>query len=74
MRGVPDAAALNVRVTALQFAAIGVPPRAKRIHQPRRRLQIEGFSDIVQPVIIRHVRQNVGSVVSETRPVQSLPA
>jgi hypothetical protein len=74
VQSAPETAGTSLRLTALQFAAIGVPPRAKRIYQPRRRLQIEGFNEIVQPVKIRHVRQNLGSIVSEIRRVQSLPA
>jgi hypothetical protein len=74
------AATMSLRMASFQLAAIGAPPRARRVHQPRQRLQVQGFIEAVQPVKIRHASQNVGSVVSkavpvsETLPVQILPA
>ena len=64
---------MNLRFAAFQLANIGVPPRAQRVHQPRRRLLVQGFPEAPQPVKIRHARQNLGSLVTETPRLQTLP-
>ena len=63
---------MNLRVASFQLASIGVPPRAKRVHQPRQRLHVEGFTEIVQPVKIRHASQNLGNAVGETAAVTEI--
>jgi hypothetical protein len=67
-------AEMNLRLATLQLASTGVAPRAKRIHQPRRRLEVAVFLEAAVLVKIRHVGQNLGSVVTGMRPAQSLPA
>ncbi len=67
------AAAMNLRLAAPRLAGIGVPPRARRVHQPRQRLQVQGIVEAAHPVKIRHASQNLGTVVSEIQPIQSLP-
>lgn len=70
----PSAVTMGLRLAAFQLANIGVPPRAQRVHQPRRRLLVQGFPEAPQTVKIRHARQNLGTVVSETQPLQTRPA
>jgi len=69
------AAAVNLRMASFQLASIGAPPRAQRVYQPRRRLQVQGIPEAPQPVKIRHTSQNLGSVTEEFQvvPVQCNP-
>jgi hypothetical protein len=65
-------AAINLRMATIQLAGLRVPPRARKIPTVRRRLPVTIFPGVVQPVIIRHAFQNLGSaVVSEIQPSQS---
>jgi len=66
---------MNLRMASVQLASIGVPPRPQRVHQPRRRLQIQCATEVPQPVKIRHASQNLGSVSAAipTAPLQYLP-
>jgi hypothetical protein len=70
-----SAAAMNLRMASFQFAPIGAPPRAQRVHQPRRRLLVQGIPQVPEPVKIRHASQNLGSVTGEFQvvPVQCNP-
>jgi hypothetical protein len=51
--------------------AIGIPPRAKKVQVPRRRLPILYLEESVQAVKIIHLNQNLGTSVPEAQPVQS---
>jgi len=66
---------MSLRMASMQLASIGVPPRVQRVHQPRRRLQVQGVIEVPQPVKIRHASQNVGTVSAElpAQPVQCVP-
>jgi len=66
---------MNLRMASFQLASIGVPPRAQRIHQPRRRLHIQSEPEVPEPVKIRHANQNLGSVNAAipTAPFQCVP-
>ena len=69
------AATMNLRLASFQIASIGVPPRAQRVHQPRRRLVIECIQDAPQTVKIRHTSQKLGTVTAELPavPLQRVP-
>jgi hypothetical protein len=69
MRPVADAAAMNLR-TATQLMGMRVPPRVKKVPALRRRLPILMMPAIIEPVIIRHGGQNLGSVVAKTPSLQ----
>jgi hypothetical protein len=71
VRTAADSAALNLRMATMQLSGLRVPPRIRTVPTLRRRLPVTAISEPPQPVIIRHVRQNLGSSVSETRPIQS---
>lgn len=66
-----DNAALNLRMATMQLAGLRIPPRVRTVPTLRRRLPVTVISEPPQPVIIRHVGQNLGSRVSETRPPQN---
>jgi len=63
---------MNLRMASFQLASIGAPPRAQRVHQPRRRLVIQCITEAPQAVKIRHTSQKLGTVTAEvpTAPVQ----
>ena len=66
---------MNLRMATSQLASIGAPPRARRVHQPRLRLQVQSFPEAARAVKIRHASQNLGSPVGETTVVSEiLPA
>jgi hypothetical protein len=69
-RAATNPGAMSFRLPALGSAAIGVPPRAKRVQVPRRRLPVQGYDEPVQSVKIIHVNQNLGTPVTPTRPAQ----
>ena len=71
VRNAADSAAMNLRMATLQLSGLRVPPRIRTVPNLRRRLPVTAISEPPQPVIIRHVGQNLGSPVSETRPPQS---
>jgi hypothetical protein len=71
VRGAADFAAMNLRMATMQLAGMRVPPRVRTVPSLRRRLTVTEVSDPPQPIIIRHVVQNVGRQVNETRPIQS---
>ena len=71
MSGGREAAAVNLRLATHQLASIGVPPRARRAYPPRYRLPVTMVVEDARPVKIRHASQNLGTVVSETLPVQT---
>lgn len=66
MRPAREAAALNLRTTAAP-AGMRVPPRARKIPVVCRRLPVLMTPEAVQPVIIRHAGQNLGSAAIEPR-------
>ena len=65
-------AAINLRMAMIQLAGGRAPAGARKVPTLRRRLPVTILPIAPQPVIIRHVLQNVGSPVSETQPSQSL--
>jgi len=69
------AATMNLRFASFQLASIGVPPRAQRVHQPRRRLLVQAYDEAPQAVKIRHTSQKLGTVTAElpTVPLQCVP-
>lgn len=71
VRNAADSAAMNLRMATMQLAGLRIPPRVRTVPVLRRRLPVTMISESAQPVIIRHVSQNLGSPVSETRPPQS---
>ena len=71
VRSSADTAALNLRIATMQLSGLRVPPRVRTVPALRRRLRVEVISEPPQPVIIRHVRQNLGTGISETQPSQS---
>jgi len=64
-------AAMNLRMATIQLSGLRVPPRVRKVPTLRRRLPITMLPEYSQPVIIRHTGQNLGSLVSEARPVQT---
>jgi hypothetical protein len=71
IKGPANGAVMNMRLAMYSAAGMGVPPRAKRVHIPRRRLPVVGFTEPVQAVKIIHAIQNLGSPVTGTQPAQS---
>jgi hypothetical protein len=65
------AAITNLQKTAVSLTGLRVAPRVRKIPMPRRRVPITIFPERSRSVIIRHVAQNLGSVVNEIQPVQS---
>ena len=73
VRSSAENAAMNLRLAAFHLAKMRVPPPLKTIQPLRRRLSFTLIPHLAQVVKIRHSIQNVGSQVSETRPIQTLP-
>lgn len=71
MRSNAEITATNVRVPFYPTGNTGVPPRAKRIHVPRRRLEIISFPEAVQTVKIVHTGQNLDTPRRGMQPAQS---
>jgi hypothetical protein len=74
VRNAAETAATNLRLATFQLSGLHLPSRVRNIPLIRRRLQVTMISQAVQPVMIRHTSQNLGSLLNEIRPVQSLPA
>ena len=70
VKAVASAPVMNLRMAMFNAAGINAPPRAKRVHVPRRRLTVMGFAEPVQAVKIIHLGQNLGSPALEPKPVQ----
>jgi hypothetical protein len=64
-------AAMNLHSVMSHITALRGTPRLKKPAPPRRRIAIVLLGGEPEPVKIRHIRQNLGSVVSETRMAQS---
>ena len=73
VRPAADNAAMNLRMATMQLAGLRIPPRVRTVPPLRRRLPVTTVVEPVQPVNIRHVRQNLGTPVAEPRLVQNLP-
>jgi hypothetical protein len=69
-----DAVSLNLLMTRITLAGQRIPSRIRKIATLRRRLPVTIFPPNPQPVIIRHILQNLGSAAGEVRAVQSPPA
>jgi hypothetical protein len=71
-KNTPNDSRANVR-PALHTSGIiiGIPPRAKKIQVPRRRLPIFCVDEPAQSVKIRHTSQNLGSPATASQPTQS---
>ena len=69
--GATELVASNVRLPINPISYIGVPPRAKKVHMPRRRLPVISFPEAVCPVKIVHAAKNQDTVLPETQPAQS---
>jgi hypothetical protein len=66
-----EAAIMNLRKAATSLAGTQGRPRVRKIPTLRRRVPVTVIAESGQPVIIRHIGQNLGSVISEIRPTQS---
>jgi len=66
-----DAVSLNLRAAMITLAGLHIPPLIRTIPMLRRRLPVTIFPQNPQPVIIRHVLQNLGSTAGEIQPMQS---
>jgi hypothetical protein len=64
-------AALNLRMGTVQMAGVRAPARPRVVPSPRRRLAVAIQFEPPQPVIIRHIAQNLGNSVTETRQIQN---
>ncbi len=64
-------AAMNLQSVMGHFSALRALPRLKIPKIPRRRIPIVMYGGSPEPVKIRHLPQNLGSVASETRLTQS---
>jgi len=71
VRTAVNTAALNLRIATMQLAGLRIPSRVRTVPPLRRRLSVITISDPAQAVIIRHVRQNLGTPVAEPQLVQS---
>ena len=71
IRPAVDSAAANLRIATMPLAGLRIPPRVRTVPALRRRLRVAIISEPPQPVVIRHVRPNLGTPVSETQPAQS---
>lgn len=69
--GAPNDSRTNVRPALHTSGIIGIPPRAKKIQVPRRRLPIFCVDEPAQAVKIRHTSQNLGSTATTSQPAQS---
>jgi len=58
-------------MATITLAGLRIPPRIRKIPTLRRRLPVTIFPQNPQPVIIRHILQNLGSAAGEMRPAQS---
>jgi hypothetical protein len=67
----PNDSRANVRPALHTSGIIGIPPRAKKIQVPRRRLPIFCVDEPAQSVKIRHTSQNLGSPATVSQPAQS---
>jgi hypothetical protein len=64
-------AAIHSRLAAIQLTGLRLPSRVRKVASVRRRLPVTMTSQPAHAVKIRQILQNLGSPVSETRPVQS---
>ena len=71
IRPTADGAALDLRVATPPLPGLRLPPRVRKVPVLRRRVAVTAIAQPPQPVIIRHVRPNLGSAVSETQLIQS---
>lgn len=71
VRGASEIAAMNFRLPLVSSANTVVPPRAKKVHVPRRRLEIVSFPEAAHPVKIIHAVPNLGSFQPGLQPAQS---
>ena len=74
VRGASEIAAMNIRLPIVPSGNTGntvIPPRAKKVHVPRRRLEIVSFPEAVQSVKIIHTVQKLDTLLPDLQPVQS---
>ena len=71
VRNAFNSAESNLRMATMQLAGLRLPPRIRTVPTLRRRLPVEFVAETAQPVIMRHIGQNLGSPVTETQPTQS---
>jgi hypothetical protein len=71
VRTAVNTAALNLRIATMQLAGLRIPPRVRTVPSLRRRLPVITISEPSQPVIIRHVRQNLGTPIAEPQLIQN---
>jgi hypothetical protein len=66
-----EATAAKLGLARFPLVATGFPARMKKIHTPRRRIPVTFLSETPKTVKMRHVGQNVGSVVAEIQTIQN---
>jgi hypothetical protein len=71
VKGTAEIAVANVRMPVYPTGNTAVPPRAKKIHVPRRRLEIVSFPEAVHSVKIIHTSQNLDTSKRGMQPAQS---
>ena len=71
VNGGTEFVASHVRLPMNPISYIGVPPRAKKVHVPRRRLPVISFPEAACPVKIVHSVQKSDNVLPDTQPTQN---
>ena len=71
VRPAAQVAAMNLQSVMSGISLLRGTPRLKNPAPPRRRTAIVMFGGEPQPVKIRHLHQNLGTVVSEIQSAQS---
>ncbi len=70
VRPAVDSTTVNWRTAMIPLSGRRVPPRVRTIPALRRRLRVAIISDPPEPVIIRHVRPNLGTPANNPIPAQ----
>ena len=62
---------MNIRLPIVPSGNTVIPPRAKKVHVPRRRLEIVSFPEAVQSVKIIHTAPKMDTLLPSLQPAQS---
>lgn len=71
VKSASEIAAMNARLPMMSSGNMVLPPRAKKVHVPRRRLEIVSFPEAAQPVKIIHTVPKMDIPIRGLQPVQS---
>ena len=71
VNGAAEIVTSNVRLPINPISYIGVPPRAKKVHVPRRRLPVISFPEAACPVKIVHAVKKLDTSIPDTQTAQS---